>query len=66
MTTERVRIFKRVCTELDERKARGFEVPKLAYTIAASEAHEMHATGMEVSEISAFCISMAGVERCRT
>jgi hypothetical protein len=63
MTTERVRIFQKVCQELDELKARGVKVPRTAYVIADSEAREFYDGGMSVPEISDFCISLAGVKR---
>jgi hypothetical protein len=60
MTTK---IFREVCKELDELKARGVRVPKTAYIIADSEAGGFHDGGMSVAEISKFCVSLAGVKR---
>jgi hypothetical protein len=63
MTTERVRIFREVCEELDALKGRGVRVPRMAYAIAASEACEFYDGGMSVAEAADFCISLAGVKR---
>lgn len=56
------KIFEQVCRELDALKRSGVKVPRMAYTVAASEADGFHNSGMSVAEVAGFCISLAGVK----